>query len=35
MRILGEDEEKFVIRTDLIHFLTDEQIIFDHLPARD
>jgi hypothetical protein len=29
MEILGRDEETFVLRNELLHFLTDEQIVFE------
>ena len=29
MEILGRDEETFVLRNELLHFLTDEQVVFE------
>lgn len=33
MEILGRDEAKFVIRDDLLHFMTDEVVVLDRQPA--
>jgi hypothetical protein len=29
METLGRDEETFVLRNELLHFLTDEQVVFE------
>jgi EthD domain len=33
METIGKDEENFVIRDELLHFLTDEKVIFDRQPT--
>ncbi len=33
MAILGADEEKFVLRSELLHFLTDEETVFERTPT--